>query len=141
MSHGLYTINNVFLKEASVEQEASETKPETQKTKGKAIHLPESLKPLQQELGIDPRGIFKLMSVKQRAILTRLGGETASKSFHPIVPPSGVLTGGIWSDLYGHHLRNSTTSFSTETIDFCHCPGNGSFPTDRTQTSQYCRAT
>lgn len=66
MSHGLYTVNNVFLKEASFEQGASDTKPEPQKTKGKAIHLPKSLLPLQQELGIDPRGIFKLMSIAKK---------------------------------------------------------------------------
>ena len=42
--------------------------------------------------------------VKQRAKLSRLGVETASKSFHPIVSLYGIFAGGIWSVLHGHYL-------------------------------------
>ena len=38
-----------------------------------------------------------ICTVKQHAILSRLGVETASNSFHPSVSRSGVLAGGIWS--------------------------------------------
>ena len=40
--------------------------------------------------------------VKQRAILSRLGVETASNSFHLSMSLSSVLAGDFWSDLYGH---------------------------------------
>ena len=42
--------------------------------------------------------------VKQRAILSRLGVETASNSFHLSMSLSSVLAGDFWSDLYGHDL-------------------------------------
>ena len=47
------------------------------------------------------------LNVNQHAKLSSLGVETASKSFHPSVSPYGILAGGYWSVLYGHHLRNS----------------------------------
>ncbi len=47
-----------------------------------------------------PRG--NVLRVKQCAILSRLGVETASNSFHLSMSPSSVLAGGFWSDLYGH---------------------------------------
>ena len=40
--------------------------------------------------------------VNRRAILSRLGVETASNSFHLSVSLSSVLAGDFWSDLYGH---------------------------------------
>ena len=43
-----------------------------------------------------------LGDVKQRAILSRLGVETASNSFHLSVSLFSVLAGDFWSDLYGH---------------------------------------
>jgi hypothetical protein len=67
MSHGVYTVNKIFLKEASYEQDASETKSEPQKTNNKPIHLPETLFPLQTELGIHPMGIFRLMGIAKAA--------------------------------------------------------------------------
>ena len=42
--------------------------------------------------------------VNRRAILSRLGVETASNSFHLSMSPSSVLTGGIWSVLHGYDL-------------------------------------
>ena len=45
-----------------------------------------------------------LLRVKQRAILSRLGVETAFNSFHLSVSLSSVLAGDFWSDLYGHDL-------------------------------------
>jgi len=53
------------------------------------------------------------MFVKQRAKLSRLGVETASKSFHLHVSSSGVLAGGIWSVLRGYYCRNSQTPFGS----------------------------
>ena len=46
--------------------------------------------------------VMSFRHVKQRAILSRLGVETASNSFHLSMSPSSVLAGGFWSDLYGH---------------------------------------
>lgn len=43
-------------------------------------------------------------SVNRRAILSRLGVETASKSFHLSMSLSSVLAGGIWSVLHGYDL-------------------------------------
>ena len=42
--------------------------------------------------------------VNRRAILSRLGVETASNSFHLSMSPSSVLAGGIWSVLHGYNL-------------------------------------
>ena len=42
--------------------------------------------------------------VNRRAILSRLGVETASNSFHLSMSPSSVLAGGIWSVLHGYDL-------------------------------------
>jgi hypothetical protein len=58
------------------------------------------------------------LNVNQRAILSRLGVETASKSFHLSMSPSSVLAGGFWSDLYGHDLRNTQTLFSTKANNY-----------------------
>ena len=44
------------------------------------------------------------MRVNRRAILSRLGVETASNSFHLSMSPSSILTGGIWSVLHGYDL-------------------------------------
>ena len=44
------------------------------------------------------------LGVNRRAILSRLGVETASNSFHLSMSPSSVLTGGIWSVLHGYDL-------------------------------------
>ena len=51
---------------------------------------------------LDEAGYYH--SVKQRAILSRLGVETASNSFHLSMSLSSVLAGDFWSDLYGHDL-------------------------------------
>jgi hypothetical protein len=44
------------------------------------------------------------IAVNRRAILSRLGVETASKSFHLGMSLSSVLAGGIWSVLHGYDL-------------------------------------
>jgi hypothetical protein len=61
-----------------------------------------------------------LITVNQRAILSRLGVETASNSFHLSMSPSSILAGGFWSDLYGHDLRNTPALSSTKANDDIH---------------------
>jgi hypothetical protein len=93
MSHGVYTVNKVFLKEAS-EEEASNKKTEPQKQNDRATHVPDALTPLQTELGIHPFGIFKLMNLAKtmhqrlqdvwqaKRDQLRASGATGGRAFH-----------------------------------------------------------
>ena len=53
----------------------------------------------QAESGTPVANLCREHGVKQRAKLSRLGVETASKSFHPIVSSSGVLAGVYYVDI------------------------------------------
>jgi hypothetical protein len=95
MSDGVYIrVNKVFLKEASFEEGAFMKKAEPQNPNGKILHLPETLTPLQTELGIHPLGILKLMNLA-KAMRQRLqdvwqakrdqllsSGATGGRAFH-----------------------------------------------------------
>ena len=102
--------------------------------------LKESEKALSQniyERGVDEAGFGRIRSrgVNQRAKLSRLGVETASNSFHLGMQPSGIFAGGIWSDLHGHHCRNTPAPCGAKAKHFCHRQGNGTLSTDGAQTS------
>lgn len=64
------------------------------------------LTPAQQTFGMKKPALSNKVAsiVNRRAILSRLGLETASNSFHLSVSPSSVLAGGIWSVLHGYDL-------------------------------------
>ena len=64
--------------------------------------------------------VFCFLAVNQRAILSRLGVETASNSFHLSMSPSSIFAGGFWSDLNGHDLRNTQALFSAKANDYRH---------------------
>jgi hypothetical protein len=67
MSPGVYTVNKVFLKEASFQQGASDSKASTPTPKKKSPKIPVDLTCLQTELGIDPKGICTLMQIAKSA--------------------------------------------------------------------------